>query len=62
MINTKIKLVPILINPEPNETNPEYVTLIFDNVSQPHLLSNILKFSYYMNKPVYIFKYFKKFL
>jgi hypothetical protein len=43
-----------------NEINPEYVTLIFDNVSHPHFLSNILKFSYYMNKPVYIFKNFKK--
>ena len=42
------------------EISPEYVTLIFDNVFHLLVFLNVIKFYYYMNKPVYIFQKIRK--
>jgi len=57
LVTINVNIVPVIIVEKVmiNEINPEYVTLIFDNISHPYVLSNVLKFSYYMNKPVYTF-------
>ena len=57
LVTINVNIVPVITVEKVmiNEINPEYVTLIFDNISHPYVLSNVLKFSYYMNKPVYTF-------